>query len=248
MLLALPAAACGGDGEERPFALVMPGVLTVATDIPYAPFEFIDPATGEPTGFDVELVRAVAAAAGIDEVRFVVRPFDAIIPEVRDGLHDVGASSISITPARAELIDFSSSYFTANQSLMVRRGSPITAVGDLAGVRVGVQRGTTGEQFAATTGARRVVAFDDITGAFDALERVVVEAVVNDFAISAYAAIRHPQLTVVARVATEENYGFAFSKANPGLRAAFDRGLAGVVADGTYQEIYRTWFGGVTPG
>jgi ABC-type amino acid transport substrate-binding protein len=192
-------------------------------------------------------VNAIAATQGITDVEFVKQPFDTIILSVKQGRFDMSASSFSITPERAKQIDFGDPYFTANQSIMVQDGSDIASLDDLKGKRIGAQRGTTGADLAATVEGAEVSRYELIDDAFNALASGRVDAVVNDFAISAYAANEKPGLEVVAQVPTEEGYGLVFSKENPALRDAFNAGLAQIKADGTYDEIYEKWFGQAPP-
>jgi ABC-type amino acid transport substrate-binding protein len=255
--LTLGLAACGDDDDggsadtaastvaAADLGLLEPGKLQVASDIPYAPFEFTEPGSTEAIGFDVDLVKAVAATPGIGitDVEFIKQPFDTIIVSIAQGRFDMSASSFSITPERAKQIDFSDGYFTATQSVMVKTGSDIQSIDDLEGRRIGVQRGTTGADLAATVKGAEVLRYEIIDDAFNALAADRVDAVINDYAVSAYAAERRDDFEIVDRNPTVENYGLVFPKDNPALRDAFNAGLAEIRANGTYDEIYRKWFG-----
>lgn len=255
--LTLGLAACGDDDDggsadtaastaaAADLGLLEPGKLQVASDIPYAPFEFTEPGSTEAIGFDVDLVKAVAATPGIGitDVEFIKQPFDTIIVSVAQGRFDMSASSFSITPERAKQIDFSDGYFTATQSVMVKTGSDIQSIDDLEGRRIGVQRGTTGADLAATVKGAEVLRYEIIDDAFNALAADRVDAVINDYAVSAYAAERRDDFEIVDRNPTVENYGLVFPKDNPALREAFNAGLAEIRANGTYDEIFRKWFG-----
>jgi ABC-type amino acid transport substrate-binding protein len=255
--LTLGLAACGDDDDggsadtaastvaAADLGLLEPGKLQVASDIPYAPFEFTEPGSTEAIGFDVDLVKAVAATPGIGitDVEFIKQPFDTIIVSIAQGRFDMSASSFSITPERAKQIDFSDGYFTATQSVMVKTGSDIQGIDDLEGRRIGAQRGTTGADLAATVKGAEVLRYEIIDDAFNALAADRVDAVINDYAVSAYAAERRDDFEIVDRNPTVENYGLVFPKDNPALRDAFNAGLAEIRANGTYDEIYRKWFG-----
>ena len=258
LVLAVGLAACGDDDDDSgggdtagattaaaDLGLLEPGKLQVASDIPYAPFEFTEPGSTEAIGFDVDLVKAIAATPGIGitDVEFIRQPFDTIILSVAQGRFDMSASSFSITEERAQQIDFSDGYFTATQSVMVKTGSDITSIDDLQGRKIGAQRGTTGADLAATVQGAEVLRFEIIDDAFNALAAGRVDGVINDYAVSAYAAERRDDFEIVDRNPTVENYGFVFSKENTALRDAFNAGLAEVRANGTYDEIYRKWFG-----
>ena len=258
LALAVGLVACGDDDDAgggadtaasttaaADLGLLEPGRLQVASDIPYAPFEFTEPGSNEVVGFDVDLVKAIAATphVGITDVEFIKQRFDTIILSVAQGRFDMAASSFSITPERAKQIDFSDGYFTATQSVMVKTGSDITGIDDLRGRRIGVQRGTTGADLAATVQGAEVLRYEIIDDAFNALAADRVDAVINDYAVSAYAAERRDDFEIVDRNPTVENYGLVFSKENTALRDAFNAGLAEIRANGTYDEIYRKWFG-----
>ena len=178
---------------------------------------------------------------------FVKTRFDSIILQIRQGRFDMSASSFSITPERAKQVNFSDPYFTADQSLMVQADSDITSLDELQGKTIGVQRGTTGADLAATVPGAEIQRYDIIDDAFNALAQGRVDGVTNDFAISAYAASQKPQLKVAARIPTQEGYGLVFPKDNPALRDAFNAGLATIKADGTYDQIYMKWFGEAPP-
>ncbi len=255
--LTLGLAACGDDDDgggaadtaapaaAADLGLKEPGRLQVASDIPYPPFEFTEPGSTEAIGFDVNMVKAIAATPGIGitDVEFIKQPFDTIILSVSQGRFDMSASSFSITEERAKQIDFGDPYFVATQSVLVKTGSDITGIDDLQGRKIGAQRGTTGADLAATVQGAEVLRFELIDDAFNALAADRVDAVINDYAVSAYAAARRDDFEIVSRNPTVENYGLVFPKSNPALRDAFNAGLAEIRANGTYDEIFRKWFG-----
>ena len=136
------SAAQGADPLQGA-RLVTPGTLTVCSDIPYAPFEFIVKGNGEGlTGFDVELVRALAERLGLT-AEFKATPFDAIIPSLAAGNCDLVASATTITEERRRKVAFTEPYFDADQSLLLRAGDKdrYRRLADLKGQRIGVQAG-----------------------------------------------------------------------------------------------------------
>ena len=250
--LAVGAAACGDDddggdaantGSTADLGLATPGVLTVASDIPYAPFEFTEPGSTDPVGFDVDLVNAIADNLGIGEVRFVDQGFDSIILSIKQGRFDMSASSWTVTPERAVEVDFGEEYFSANQAILVQEDSTVASLDDLEGTTIAAQRGTVGADLAASVPGAEVKRYDTGDDAFNALAQGRADAAITDFPVVAYAAAQKPGLKVAAEVPGNLGLGLMFPKDNPALRDAFDEGLAAIRADGTYDEIYSKWFG-----
>src|ERR671912_781128 len=225
----------GGGGEQ----------ITVASDIAYPPFEFEK--NGKPVGFDIDLMREIGKRAGFTP-EFKNVTFDGIIPGLGNNLYDAGASAFTITKAREKKVDFSDPYFNADQSLLVQSESPIKSVDDIGDGTVGVQLGTTGElkakefkQQGKITGEVRT--FDTITEAFAALENGQIDAVVNDFPVSAYfAETSGGSLEVVQTIPTGEQYGIAFPQ-DSDLLEPTNKALEEIKKDGTYAEIYEKWLG-----
>ena len=117
---------------------------TVGTDAAYAPFESQNE-KGEIVGFDIDIVRAVAAKSGI-EVRFVNTPWEGIFNALKQGDRDLLVSSITITDERKLSMDFSDPYFDAHQLIAVKADSKVARLADLKSLKVGVQTGTTGDE------------------------------------------------------------------------------------------------------
>jgi ABC-type amino acid transport substrate-binding protein len=226
----------GGGGDEQ---------ITVASDIAYPPFEFEK--NGQPVGFDIDLMREIGKRAGFTP-EFQNVTFDGIIPGLGNNLYDAGAAAFTITKAREKQVDFSDPYFNADQSLMVQSGSPIKSVDDIGDGTVGVQLGTTGElkakefkQQGKITGEVRT--FDTITEAFSALENGQIQAVINDFPVSAYwAETGGGSLEVVQTIPTGEQYGIAFPEGSD-LVEPTNKALEEIKKDGTYAKIYEEWLG-----
>ena len=225
----------GGGGEQ----------ITVASDIAYPPFEFEK--NGEPVGFDIDLMREIGKRAGFTP-DFKNVTFDGIIPGLGNNLYDASISAMTITEERAQKVDFSDPYFNADQSLTVRRDSPIKSVSDVGDATVGMQLGTTGalkaeelKEQGKITGEIRT--FDTIPEAFAALENGQVDAVINDFPVSAYEAeTGDGSLEVVQTIPTGEQYGIAFPKDSE-LVEPVNEALQEIKEDGTYAKLYEEWFG-----
>jgi ABC-type amino acid transport substrate-binding protein len=241
----LVAAGCGDDdsssSSSTDLGLIQAGKLRVGSDIPYSPFEF----GREPDyqGFDVDVVNEVAKRLDLT-AQFVKTPFDPIFRNLAQGRFDMVASAATITPEREKTVDFSVPYFPADQSLMVKRGSDIKSTDDLTGKRIGAQLGTTGADYAKTKvkGAQAVRTYDLVDDAFKALETGQVDAVINDFPVSKYAERSKPDLQVVQRISTGEEYGLGFNKDDTKLREEVNKALNKMKDDGTYTKIYKKWF------
>ncbi len=251
--LALFLAACGGNGggdgeeagDENGEGTAVEGrQVTVASDIAYRPFEFTE--GGEPTGFDIDLMDEISDRAGF-EVEYQNVGFDGIVQGLGTGLYEVAISAMTITPERAEQVDFSEPYFNADQSLLVQSGSDIQSTDDLAEANVGVQIGTTGasetESLQEEGQVAEVTTFDTVEDAFTALENGQVDAVINDFPVSAdRVETTGDDLEIVETIPTGEQYGIAFPQESE-LIEPVNEALAEIKEDGTYVEIHEEWFG-----
>jgi polar amino acid transport system substrate-binding protein len=242
----LLAAGCGGDDNKSKTTkgaldTITAGKLKVGSDIPYKPFEFGRAPNYQ--GFDVDVVNEVSRKLGLN-AQFIKTPFDTIFRNLAQGKFDMVASASTITPEREKEVDFSSPYFPADQSLMVKKGSDIKTLDDLKGQVIGAQLGTTGADYAKKKiDAKTVRTYDLIDDAFNALEAGQVKAVINDCPVSKYAERAHKDLAVVRAIPTNELYGFAFPKSSDALRTAFNNALAEVKKDGTLEKISNKWFG-----
>jgi ABC-type amino acid transport substrate-binding protein len=241
----LVAAGCGDDDSSSStssadLGLIQDGQLKVGSDIPYPPFEF--GRAPDYKGFDVDVVNEIAKRLDLD-AEFIKTPFDPIFRNLAQGRFDMVASAATITPEREGTVAFSVPYFAADQSLMIKKGSDIKTEADLEGKIVGAQLGTTGAAYAKDkTKAKTVRTYDLIDDAFKALQSGQVDAVINDFPVSKYAEQSKPELQVVQRIATGEEYGLAFAKKSVALRKAVREQVDKMKEDGTFTTIYKKWF------
>jgi polar amino acid transport system substrate-binding protein len=199
------------------------------------------------TGFDVELVRILAQRLGLT-AQFKATPFDTIIPSLAAGNCDLVASATTITDQRRRKVEFTAPYFDADQSLLVRAADKerYRTLADLKGRAIGVQSGTTGERYTKTNAPEgaTVKAFPGAEDLFNALTSGDIDAVLQDFPVNQYRALRAAgQFAVTETFKTGEQYGFAVARDNPGLVAALDSALAQTRESGDYDAVYRAWFG-----
>ncbi len=245
-------AAASGDARAllKDARLIAPGKLTVCSDIPYAPFEFNDKdkaGADQLTGFDVEVVRALAAQLALS-ADFKTTPFDTIIAALAAGNCDMIASATTITAERKQKVAFTQPYFDADQSLLIRAADKnnYKHLADLKGKTIGVQSGTTGETYAKANkpAGATVKDFPGAEDLFNALASGDIDAVLQDFPVNKYRALKVPEhFAVTETFKTGEQYGFAVATDNPKLVAALDGALASVRQSGEYAKIYKAWFG-----
>ena len=258
LALAVTAAGCGDDDEEdgesgsgsasatTEVDTIESGVLTVCSDIPYAPFEYEDE-SGEIIGVDIDLMRAIADQLGLDlEVKDT--DFDGIFAALAADQCDVIASSVSITDERKENNEFTQGYFEIQQSVLVRIDEVETykALEDLAGKTIAVQSETTGEAYAQENkpDGAKVTSFTGADEMFTALKAGQVDAVLQDFPINAYHAETSGDTEVAFTLDSDpEQYGFVIKKGNTELRDAIDDALSALRDDGTYDDVLEKHLG-----
>lgn len=245
LAVALVASACGGDDEVSgsDLTLVSSGNLTVCTDAPYPPMEFEE--NGEYTGFDIELMRAIAGELGL-ELSVVNSGFDPITSglAMEAGDCDIAAASITIKADREENIDFSDPYFDADQSLLVTKASGITDLAGLSGSTLGVQSGTTGEIYANDNNpGAEIISFENPGDLFTALAAGQIEGVLQDIVVNEGQALADDEVHVVETYPTDEEYGFATKEEGAeDVLEAVNKALKNLRDDGTYDKIYDDWF------
>jgi cystine transport system substrate-binding protein len=220
------------------------GVLKVGTQGTYAPFTFHDPVTGQLTGFDVEISRAVAAKLGV-KVQFVESQWDGLVAGLDDHRYDVVANQITITPQRQLKYDFSSPYVVSRGALIVRAGNhSIHSFNDLKGKKVAVALSSNFGQLALQYGAQ-VVNNTDLFQSIALVKDGRADATLND-RLAYLDFLKHHPDTQVKFAATDSNTeleAFILNKDQPELKAAIDRALAQIKSDGTYLRISKKYFG-----
>ena len=240
------AAAEEGAVDVASLGLIADGKLTVCTDAPYPPFEFQDETTKEWTGFDMDVVREIAAGIGSGlELAVTVQPFDGIWLAPKAGTCDMVASAMTITDERKANALFTDGYFDADQSLLVRAEDKdaLTSLEALAGKTIAVQTGTTGESYAQENAKDSTLkSFDESAAMFLALESGDVDAILQDLPVNAERALKDDKTTLTASFPTGEQYGFAVSQDNTALADALNAGIAEIKENGKYDEIYAKYF------
>lgn len=233
--------------EKKGMALIEDGKLTVVAELGFAPFEYMDEKTGEPVGFDVDVINAVAEKMGLTASYLPNQKFDTLVPIIKQGgKADVSIAAITITDERLESVDFSEPYLDSNQAIVVAKGSSETeeTLND-ASKQVVCQGGTTGDEWIGENLPDAVrVPVDDVTAALTGVQTGLYQAMVVDLPVASYMlAQSFSDLEIVKEIPTGEQYGIAVSKDNPELTQAVNKALEDMKSDGTMKEIETKWFG-----
>ena len=211
------------------------GKLTMATNAAFPPYEMTTDA-GEFEGIDIETAQAIADKLGL-ELQIDDMDFDAALLSVQQGKADIVMAGVTVTDERKAVMDFSDSYATGIQSIIVPVGSDIASPDDLAGKKIGTQRGTTGYIFCSDDfGDENVVAYDDGLTAVQALNNGQVDAVVIDNAPAKEFVAANPGLVILDTSYAEEDYAIGVAKGSS-LKDAVNAALEELKADGTLQSI-----------
>ncbi len=244
--LALGLSGCSSSTTttESGANVIKEGKLSVCTQLPYQPFEFRK--GGEVVGFDMSMMDLVAKDQGLT-VAVVQTPFEGIQSgqALNTGQCDIAAAGMTITDARAKVIDFSDAYFEATQALLVKTGGPSTLEA-LAGKKIAVQQGTTGEIYGKENAPKnaKIQVFEDLGLLTTAVKTGQVDAAIQDNGPLLDFVKNNPDTEVTAEFQTGEEYGFAVKKdGNDKLLASVNDVIAKAKSDGTYDKTYKQWFG-----
>jgi len=230
---------------------VVAGTLTVLSAYPDPPFDVMK--DGVATGFDIELMRAVAGRLSLQlrALPYTGEDFNGIFAALADGTCDAVISGTTITPERAAIARFSKPYLEFNQGIAVnRRRTPhVVAPADLRGLTAGIQKGNTSDIV-----ARRLLAHGDIAAiryypyhgigsALDDLEAGRIGLVIKLFPVISFLAGERNDLAVVMQVPTHERLGIAYAPARADLCEAVDAAIDELRASGAFAELHAAWLG-----
>lgn len=251
--MVLLATACGSDtgSSSGPATaggvkLVASGKLTTCTHLPYAPFQSSQ--GGKVVGFDIDMIDLVAKKLGVTQT-VVDTPFEGIKSgqDLNTGKCDIAAAGMTIKPERAKVIDFSVPYFNATQALLIKKGTGFTTLEAFKGKKLGVQSGTTGKDYVLSKKLKGVAIpeFEDLATLQQALATNQIDGAVNDLPVWTDYIKKNPgKFEVGAQFNTGEQYGFGVKKGgNPKLLSTVNQIITTAKADGTYDTIYKKWFG-----
>ena len=261
LAMVLSLAACGGkdtpaqeetpedtaveenaETQESTLPTAVSGVLTMATNAAFPPYEYIE--GGAVVGIDAEIAGAIAEKLGL-EVQIEDMEFDAIIEAVKSGKADIGLAGMTVTPDRAEEVNFTASYATGVQVVIVTEDSAITSVDDLfaegASNVIGVQRNTTGDLYTTwdleDAGLATIDRYSKGAEAVQALKTGKVDCVVIDNEPAKAFVAEVEGLKILDTEYILEEYAGAMNKDNTELFEAVNAALEELIADGTIQGI-----------
>lgn len=225
--------------EQPTLKTVQAGKLIMGTNAAFPPYEFISDQDGDTiVGIDAEIAGLVAQELGL-ELQIEDMEFASIVSAVQSGKIDVGLAGMTVTEDRLKNVNFSSTYATGVQVVIVpKEGSTIASVDDLDGKKIGVQESTTGHIYCEDDyGADNVVAYATGALAVQALITKQVDCVVIDNEPAKKFVEANPSLTILDTEYVTEDYAAAISKDNQGLLDAFNKVLDAKIADGTVKKI-----------
>lgn len=230
------SSEAASETETAELSTVEPGKLIMSTNAAFPPYEMTTD-SGEFEGIDIETAQAIADKLGL-ELQIDDMDFDAALLAVQQGKADMVMAGVTVTDERQNVMDFTDSYATGIQSIIVKEDSDIASVDDLAGKKIGTQRGTTGYLYCSDDfGDENVVAYDDGLTAVQMLNNGQVDCVVIDNAPAKEFIAANPGLKLLDTAYVEESYAIGIGKGNTELKDAINTALEELKADGTLQAI-----------
>jgi len=250
VVLALSLVLIGGTScnFSREVKLIKEGTLIIGSDCDYPPF--VEMAGSKPVGFEVDLMEAIGELLGLKIEYLPPQNFDTLIATVAaGGICDIGVSSFTITRDRQKEVNFCIPYFDSNQAIVTLKTKNITNYSQLAGMTIGVQSGTTGEEWALENIPNATIKpFNQTTEAVYALVAGDIDAAVYDEPVAKeHVNGQWTQCEIAQIIATGEQYGIAVPKNNRGLRDAINQALRDLKTNGTFDRIFAEYFPGVDP-
>ena len=217
-------------------------VLVMATNAEFPPYEYYD--GSDIVGIDAEFAAAIAEKLGM-ELKIEDMAFDSIIPAVQSGKADFGAAGMTVTEDRQKQVDFSDTYYTGRQVIIVTEdNSEIAGPDDLAGKKIGVQLGTTGDIYASDDyGDDNVERYNKGFEAVQALQQGKIDAVIIDDQPAKTFVAENKGLKILETEYVEEDYALCFKK-DSDLVEKVNKAIAELKEDGTFDAIIDKYIGG----
>lgn len=233
------ASSSGDTSSTGELTTIQEGKLIMSTNAAFPPYEMTDD-NGNVVGIDADIAAAIAEKLGL-ELQIEDMDFDSALLAVQQGKSDMVMAGVSVDPEREAVMDFSTSYATGVQVVIVKEGSDVT-LDNLGEQLIGTQRGTTGEIYCTDDyGADHVAAYDNGISAVQALMNDQVDCVVIDQAPALEFVAANPGLTTLETEYANEDYAIGVNKGNTALLDAINNALAELTADGTIQSILDSY-------
>ena len=230
------ASASSEAASAAELTTVTPGKLTMSTNAAFPPYESTDD-NGNFVGIDIDVAAAIAEKLGL-ELQVDDMDFDAALLAAQNGKSDMVMAGVTVTEDRQLVMDFSDSYATGIQSIIVKEDSDIASPDDLADKMIGTQRGTTGYIYCSDDfGDEHVTPYDNGLTAVQALVNGQVDAVVIDNAPAKEFVEANPGLKILDTAYAEEDYAIGVAKGNTAMLDAINGALEELKNDGTLQAI-----------
>lgn len=210
------------------------GTLIMATNAEFPPYEYHE--GDEIVGIDADIAAAIADELGM-ELKIEDMAFDSIITAVSSGKADMGLAGMTVDPDRQKNVNFSDTYAEAAQMIIVKEGSDIAGVDDLAGKKIGVQLGTTGDIYAEDIEDAEVERYNKGMEAVQALQQDKIDAVVIDGEPAKVFVAENEGLKILDEPLTEEEYAIAIAKDNDELLEKVNTALSNLKDSGKLDEI-----------
>ncbi|MCT4704146.1 ABC transporter substrate-binding protein [Enterobacteriaceae bacterium H20N1] len=245
LLLALAGLGAAAAQADQLADIQKAGVVRVATFDANPPFGSVDAKTHDIVGYDVDFAKALAISLGVKLVLVATNPANRI-PLLQSGKVDLIVADITITPERAQVVDFSTPYFVTGQQFLVSAASP-DKLEDYGHGRIGAVKGTTGEQaLHQRFPSVRVLSYDDIPLALTALRNGNVQAITQDSTILAGLLAEAPdkaKFKILPDLLSKEEIGVGVKKGETTLLQAVNGELVKLEQSGEAAKIYASWFG-----
>lgn len=210
------------------------GKLIMATNAEFPPYEFYD--NNQIVGIDADIARAIATKLGM-ELEITDMAFDSLIPALQSGKADFVAAGMTVDPDRLKNVDFTDTYATAAQVIIVTEDSPVKALDDLEGKKIGVQTGTTGDIYTDKIKDAKVQRFNKGMEAVMALSQEKIDAVIIDKEPAKVFAEQKQGLKILSDAFEEEQYAIAIKKGNTELLNKMNGALKELKDSGELQKI-----------
>ena len=247
-LIAVLCCGCGGtsntdstaDNASKGSMTAEEGKLVMATNAEFPPYEYLE--GDEIVGIDAEVAALIADKLGLTlEIKDV--DFDSIIPGVQSGKYDMGMAGMTVTEEREKKVNFSTSYATGVQVVIVKEDSDIKSIDDLEGKKIGAQQGTTGYIYASDTPENGGYGEENVTGyqngalAVEALKNGKVDCVIIDNEPAKAYVAANTGLKILDTEYVTEDYAICFAKENTELQKKVNDALEALIADGSVKQV-----------